>query len=118
MKKIEAVFLPSKLDEVRDAMSKHGVYRFLVSDTTIHAYESPSSQWGTLSTDDESTTLKLEAVVPDEIAASLAREILEVARTRHPTVTATISPVDDQMEMAIGHELSASKSRRGTAKRS
>jgi nitrogen regulatory protein PII len=104
MKKVEAVFLPSKLDEVRDTMFSHGVHRFLAGSAVIHEYEHPDSRWGTQGEDEESSTMKVEAIVPDEVADSLAHAILEVARTRHPVAMVTVSPVDEVLEMAAGQK--------------
>jgi nitrogen regulatory protein PII len=112
MKKVEAVFLPSKLDEVRDTMFSHGVHRFLVGAATIHEYGHDDSRWGTLGEDDESPTMKVEAVVADEVADALARAILEVARTRHPVAMVTVSPVDEVLEMVAGQKRSAAPARR------
>jgi len=117
MKKIEATFLPSKLDEVRATMFDHGVHRFLVTSAAVHEYEHPHSRWSTQSTDEESPTAKLEAIVTDETAVSIARAILGVARTRHPTATVTISPVDDLLEGTAGQKPAAPKMKRQTPSR-
>ena len=103
MKKVEAVFEPSKLAPVREAIFKHGVHRFLVSRTSVHEYEEPSaSRWSSQSIDDQSATVKVEAIVADEVSLAVAKAILKVARNRHPTVTVTISPVDEVFENLIG----------------
>jgi nitrogen regulatory protein PII len=103
MKKVEAVFEPSKLGPVREAIFKHGVHRFLVSRTSVHEYEEPSdSRWNSQSTDEESATVKVEAIVADEVSLAVAKAILKVARTRRPTVTVSISPVDEIFENLIG----------------
>jgi nitrogen regulatory protein PII len=112
MKKIEAVFAPSKLDEVRDTMFSHGVHRFLASSATVHEYEHRDSSWGAQGDDDESATMKVEAVVPDEVAEALAQAILEVARARHPVATVTISPVDKVIEKTAGQKRAAPPARR------
>lgn len=114
MKKVEAVFLPSKLDEVRDTMFSHGVHRFLASTATVHEYEHRESRWGAQGEDDESATMKVEAVVPDDAADSLARAILEVARTRHPVAMVTVSPVDELLEMAADQKRAVPARHRGT----
>jgi nitrogen regulatory protein PII len=104
MKKIEALFLEEKLGEVRDALFKQGVHRFVVSKTIVHEFGRPAaSRWrSNETTDDESATIKLEVVVADEISGPVARAILATARTRHPTASVTISPVDEILEITFG----------------
>ena len=103
MKKIEAVFVEEKLGEVRDAIFKHGIHRFVVSKTLVHEFEHHAgSRWkSSETTDDESVTIKLELVVADEISGAVARAILAAARTRHPTASVTISPVDEILEVTF-----------------
>ena len=104
MKKIEALFLEEKLGEVRDAIFKQGVHRFVVSKTIVHEFGRPAgSRWRrSETTDHESATIKLEVVVADEISGPVARAILATARTRHPTASVTISPVDEILEVTFG----------------
>jgi nitrogen regulatory protein PII len=103
MKKIEALFVEEKLGEVRDAIFKHGIHRFVVSNTVVHEFEHHAgSRWrSSETTDDESVTIKLEVVVADEISGPVARAILATARTRHPTPSVTISPVDEVLEVTF-----------------
>ena len=68
------------MGEVRDAIFKQGVHRFVVSKTIVHEFGPPAgSRWRrSETTDDESATIKLEVVVADEISgpvgfSSLAR---------------------------------------------
>jgi nitrogen regulatory protein PII len=117
MKKIEAVFLEEKLGEVRDAIFTQGVHRFVISQTIVHEYGRPRpSRWrNSEATDDESVTIKLEVVVPDEISQAVAKAIMDVAHTRHPKVSLTISPVDEFLEITLSHEQPrANARRRGT----
>ena len=116
MKKIEAVFLESKLGAVRDAIFNQGVHRLVVSTTSVHEFERlPPSRWRDQSTDDESATIKVEVVVPDEISSSLANAIVEAARTRHPRATVTISPVDELLESSLSRKQPGAKAQRGGA---
>lgn len=103
MKKIEALFVEEKLGEVRDAIFKHGIHRFVVSSTVVHEFEHHAgSRWrSSETTDDESVTIKLEVVVADEISGPVARAILATARTRHPIPSVTISPVDEILEVTF-----------------
>ena len=117
MKKIEAVFLEEKLGEVRDAIFSKGVHRFVVSQSIVHEYGRPRpSRWRTTeATDDESVTIKLEVVVPDETSQAVAKAIMDVAHTRHPKVSITISSVDEFLEITLSHEQpGANARRRGT----
>jgi nitrogen regulatory protein PII len=117
MKKIEALFLEEKMGEVRDAIFKQGVHRFVVSQTIVHEFGRPRpSRWrSSEATDDESATVRLEVVVPDEIAQAVAKAILDVAHTRHPKVSLTISPVDEFLETTLSQEQpQANARRRGT----
>jgi nitrogen regulatory protein PII len=104
MKKIEALFLEEKLGEVRDAIFKQGVHRFVVSKTIVHEFGRPvASRWkNSETTDDECATVKLEVVVADENSGPVAKAILATARTRHPTASVTISPVDEILEVTFG----------------
>ena len=104
MKKIEALFLEEKLGEVRDAIFKQGVHRFVVSKTIVHEFgRHAGSHWRrSETTDDESATIKLEVVVADELSDPVAQAILATARTRHPTASVTISPVDQILEITFG----------------
>jgi nitrogen regulatory protein PII len=115
MKKIEALFLEEKMGEVRDAIFKQGVHRFVVSQTIVHEFGRPRpSRWRSSSeaTDDESATVKLEVVVPDEISHAVAKAILDVAHTRHPKVSLTITPVDEFLEVTLSHEQPRPNARR------
>jgi nitrogen regulatory protein PII len=117
MKKIEALFLEEKLGEVRDTIFKQGVHRFVISQTVVHEFGRPRpSRWRTSeATDDESVTIKLEVVVPDEISQAVAKAIMDVAHTRHPKVSITISPVDEFLEITLSDEQPrANARRRGT----
>ena len=106
MKKIEALFLEEKLGEVRDAIFKQGVHRFVVSQTIVHEFGRPRpSRWRiSEATDDESATVKLEVVVPDEVSQAVAKAILDVAHTRHPKVSLTISPVEEMVDTTSSQE--------------
>jgi nitrogen regulatory protein PII len=117
MKKIEALFVEEKLGEVRDAIFKHGIHRFVVSKTVVHEFEHHAgSRWkSSETTDDESVTIKLEFVVTDEISGPVARAILATARTRHPTPWVTISPVDEILEVTFAKKQAGGDAREGGA---
>jgi len=61
------------LGEVRDAIFKQGVHRFVVSKTIVHEFGRPAgSRWKrSETTDDESAPIKVEVVVADEISGPL-----------------------------------------------
>ena len=85
MKKIEAVFVPEKFDQVRDVMNKLNLEQFLMTKLTAHQPESATGRhWGDEWHEDLGARLKLEVFVPDQAAESAARAILRSARTRNP----------------------------------
>jgi nitrogen regulatory protein PII len=66
MKKIEAIFVPEKFDQVRDGMNKLNVEQFLMSRLTAHQPESAAQRrWGDEWHDDLCAPVKFEVFVPD-----------------------------------------------------
>lgn len=100
MKKIEAVFMPHKLDDVRGAMSEVGLEQYVVSELTAHEPELNKWRWGSEWHPDFRPRLKLEVLVKNETANQAARAILHAARTRHSIESAvTISTVEEVVEV-------------------
>ena len=103
MKRIEAVFVPHKFDQVRAAMTSLGLSQFSVSELNAYEPEQASNdRWGSQWQEDFSPRLKLEMVVEDEIAREVALAILRAARTRHTseasvtmTTVETVVDIDD-----------------------
>jgi nitrogen regulatory protein PII len=96
MKKIEAIFVPEKFDQVRDGMNKLNVEQFLMSRLTAHQPESAAQRrWGDEWHDDLCAPVKFEVFVPDQAAEGAARVIVRAARTRNPgEALVTISSVE------------------------
>jgi hypothetical protein len=80
--------------------------RFVVRKTVVQEFGRPTGSRGRVAetTDDESATIKLEVVVADQLSVPVARAILATARTRHPTASITISPVDEILEITFDTE--------------
>ena len=99
MKKIEALFMPNRLDSVRDVMNAFGIDRFLVSEIGAHEPEQLNTRWGSEWRPDFQARLKLEVVVNNEIGQSVAQAILRRAQTRRPFECAVImSTVEEIIE--------------------
>jgi nitrogen regulatory protein PII len=100
MKKIEAVFMPHKLDDVRNAMGELGLEKFVVSELSAHEPELNNGSWGREWHPDFRPRLKLEVLVKNETATEAARAILHAARTRHPLESeVTIATVEEAVEI-------------------
>lgn len=85
MKKIEAIFVPEKFDQVREAMNKLNLRHFLVTKLMAHQPDSATERrWGDEWHEDLVARLKLEILVQDQIAEATARAILRATRTRNP----------------------------------
>jgi nitrogen regulatory protein PII len=104
VKKIEAVFLPFKLDDVRDVLVENNVGEFIVAE--IDAYEverNPVERWSRQSLTDLAPRLKLELATSDRNARAIACAILGAARTRRTEDTrVTIAPVEQIVEIDTG----------------
>jgi nitrogen regulatory protein P-II 1 len=86
MKKIEAIIKPSKMDEVRSALTDFGVNVLTISE--VEDCGQRSSQTESLHvrghSSDFSPRIKLEFVVPDDISSAVCAAIVEVVRPRLP----------------------------------
>ena len=88
LKKIEAVFPPFKLDDVRDVLVENNVHEFVVTEIKAHEAErAPAERWGRQNLTDLAPRLKLEMAISDRNAAAIAYAILRAARTRRPEET-------------------------------
>ncbi|HKM98991.1 MAG TPA: P-II family nitrogen regulator [Candidatus Binataceae bacterium] len=101
MKKIEAVLMPHKLDDVRAAMIELDLEQFVVGELTAHEPEDAvQGRWGNKWHTDFRPRLRLEVVVDDEIATTAAQAILRAARTRYPNeASVTIATVEEVVEI-------------------
>jgi nitrogen regulatory protein PII len=104
LKKIEAVFPPFKLDDVRDVLVENNVHEFVVTEIKAHEAErAPAERWGRQNLTDLAPRLKLEMAISDRNAAAIAYAILRAARTRRPEDTnVTIAPLEQLVELDTG----------------
>ena len=104
LKKIEAVFPPFKLDDVRDVLVENNVHEFVVTEIKAHEAErAPAERWGRQNLTDLAPRLKLEMAISDCNAAAIAYAILRAARTRRPEDTnVTIAPLEQLVEIDTG----------------
>jgi nitrogen regulatory protein PII len=104
VKKIEAVFLPFKLDDVRDVLVENNVREFIVTEINAHEVErAPAERWGRQNLTDLAPRLKLEMAISDRDATAIAYAILRAARTRRPEDTnVTIALVEQLVEIETG----------------
>ncbi|MGO9454770.1 MAG: P-II family nitrogen regulator [Candidatus Binataceae bacterium] len=107
MKKIEALLMPHKLDDVRAAMIKMDLEQFIVGELTAHEPEEAArGRWGSQWHTDFRPRLRLEVVVDDEVAARAAQAILRAARTRYPAeASVTMATVEEVVEIAADHRM-------------
>src|ERR1700676_4377009 len=104
VKKIEAVFLPFKLDDVRDVLVENDVREFIVTEISAHEVERATAErWGRQNLTDLAPRLKLEMAISDRNATAIAYAIFRAARTRRPEDTnVTIALVEQLVEIETG----------------
>jgi len=100
MKKIEAVFVPQKFDQVRAVMVSLNLNQFLLTALSAHEAEPATTlRWSSDWQEDLAPRLKLEVLVDDDTAQDVARAILGAARTRHAREAfVTMSSVESVVE--------------------
>jgi len=83
MKKIEAIVKPFKLEEVKDAISEVGVEGMTVTEVKGFGRQKGHTEIyrGSEYTVDFLPKLKLEIVVPDELADDVVQAIIKAAKT-------------------------------------
>ena len=81
MKKLEAVIQPNRLDAVRQALYEIGVQGMTISEVRGHGRQKGHSEIyrGTEYTVDLLPKIKLEAVLPDELAERAVETIVAAA---------------------------------------
>ena len=106
VKKIEAIFPPFKLDNVRNVLIEHSVYEFVVTEINTHEVErAPAERWSRQSLADLIPELNLELAINDDNARAVAYAILRAAQTRRPDDTkVTIIPVEQLVEIETGDQ--------------
>ena len=104
VKKIEAVFPPFKLDDVRDVLVENDVREFIVTEISAHEVERATAErWGRQNLTDLAPRLKLEMAISDRNATAIAYAIFRAARTRRPEDTnVTIALVEQLVEIETG----------------
>lgn len=83
MKKMEAVIQPSKLDAVKEALHQIGVEGMTVTDVRGHGRQKGHTEIyrGREYTIDLLPKVKVEVVLPDELADQAVEAVLKAART-------------------------------------
>jgi nitrogen regulatory protein P-II 1 len=83
MQKIEAIIQPSKLDAVKDALLDVGIEGMTILEARGHGRQKGHTEFyrGREYTVDLLPKVKLEMVVPDELAEKAVQAILSSART-------------------------------------
>jgi nitrogen regulatory protein P-II 1 len=83
MQKIEAVLQPSKLDTVKDALVQLGVSGMTITDVRGHGRQKGHTEFyrGREYSVDLLPKIKLELVVPDEMAEKVVQAIASAAKT-------------------------------------
>jgi nitrogen regulatory protein PII len=83
MEKIEAIIQPSKLDAVKDALLEVGIEGMTILEARGHGRQKGHTEFyrGREYTVDLLPKVKLEMVVPDELAEKAIQAILSSART-------------------------------------
>jgi nitrogen regulatory protein P-II 1 len=83
MKKIEAIIKPFKLDEVREALSEIGVTGLTVTEVKGFGRQKGHTEIyrGAEYVVDFIPKIKLEIVVPDDLAAKVVKTVEQVAKT-------------------------------------
>jgi nitrogen regulatory protein P-II 1 len=83
MEKIEAIIQPSKLDAVKDALLEVGIEGMTILEARGHGRQKGHTEFyrGREYTVDLLPKVKIEMVVPDELAEKAVQAILSSART-------------------------------------
>ena len=105
MKKIEAIIKPFKLDEVKEALTKHGIQGMSVSEVKGFGRQKGHTELyrGAEYVVDFLPKVKIEILIEDEKAASVTDAIVAAARTgRLGDGKIFISPVDEAVRIRTG----------------
>jgi nitrogen regulatory protein P-II 1 len=83
MQKIEAIIQPSKLDAVKDALIEIGIQGITILEARGHGRQKGHTEFyrGREYTVDLLPKIKLEMVVPDEMADKVVQAVLSAARS-------------------------------------
>jgi nitrogen regulatory protein P-II 1 len=105
MKKIEAIIKPFKLDEVKEALTKHGIQGMSVTEVKGFGRQKGHTELyrGAEYVVDFLPKVKIEILLEDEKAAAVTDTIVTAARTgRIGDGKIFISPVDDAVRIRTG----------------
>ena len=105
MKKIEAIIKPFKLDDVKEALAAAGVQGLTVSEVRGFGRQKGHTELyrGAEYQVDFLPKLKVEVVVPEELAEKVTLALLESARTgRIGDGKVFVLPVDDACRIRTG----------------
>src|SRR4029453_12988047 len=105
MKKIEAIIKPLKLDEVKEALTKHGIQGMSVTEVKGFGRQKGHTELyrGAEYVVDFLPKVKIEILLEDEKAAAVTDAIVTAARTgRIGDGKIFISPVDDAVRIRTG----------------
>src|SRR3972149_4269679 len=105
MKKIEAIIKPFKLDEVKEALNDIGIQGITVSEVKGFGRQKGHTELyrGAEYVVDFLPKLKIELLVSDEQAASVAQTIIEAARTgRIGDGKMFVLPVEETVRIRTG----------------
>ena len=105
MKKIEAVIKPFKLEEVKDALTEIGIQGLTVSEVKGFGRQKGHTELyrGAEYVVDFIPKIKIEVVVPDDIAEKVVEAIVNAARTgRIGDGKVFIIPVEDATRIRTG----------------
>ena len=105
MKKIEAVIKPFKLEEVKDALTEIGIQGLTVSEVKGFGRQKGHTELyrGAEYVVDFIPKIKIEVVVPDDIAEKVVEAIVNAARTgRIGDGKVFIIPVKDSIRIRTG----------------
>ncbi|RUM42938.1 MAG: P-II family nitrogen regulator [Desulfurobacterium sp.] len=105
MKKIEAVIKPFKLEEVKDALTEIGIQGLTVSEVKGFGRQKGHTELyrGAEYVVDFIPKIKIEVVVPDDIAEKVVEAIVNAARTgRIGDGKVFIIPVEDAVRIRTG----------------
>ena len=105
MKKIEAIIKPFKLDEVKEALTKHGIQGMSVTEVKGFGRQKGHTELyrGAEYVVDFLPKVKIEILLEDEKAAAVTDAIVVAARTgRIGDGKIFISPVDDAVRIRTG----------------
>jgi nitrogen regulatory protein P-II 1 len=105
MKKLEAVISPSRLDKVRNCLIEKEIWEISVSEVSLYTLSAApgSVRWSSFEISGSPERLKLELVINDAAAISVASMIGEVGSSSHfASAKVAILPVEEAVHIRTG----------------